>query len=293
MGPTKNVDELAGVPNFFEKDRSITYLRCSIFDSTTENIMEHMDAAVAFIENAKYHGKVLVHCYRGVSRSASVVIGYLMKEKGMRFKDALQYTLDRRDVVQPNSAFTKQMEAWDVELEKEREANKGTDREKKYALDESESPRQTMGKVKGPHMPPHLQGHSRSSRDEEEGAGVQKGPQLPPHLQHLMNRGGDAEEEETGTRVQNDDEEASTGVQKGPQLPPHLQHLMNRGGDAEEEETGTRVQKGPQLPPHLQHLMNPADGDEKSPCSGEKRSVPFGVEGHDVKRSKLETTNEL
>lgn len=98
-----SVDDVAGVMNYFEKEREITYKRCEIFDSTTENIMEHMEGATAFIETvsrrisvapgrktptrpsrrsqAKYHGNILVHCNKGVSRSVSVVVGYLMKYK--------------------------------------------------------------------------------------------------------------------------------------------------------------------------------------------------------------------
>jgi predicted protein tyrosine phosphatase len=37
-------------------------------------------------------GNVLVHCNRGVSRSSSIIIAYLMKRKGLGLKEALEFT---------------------------------------------------------------------------------------------------------------------------------------------------------------------------------------------------------
>jgi protein-tyrosine phosphatase len=49
-----------------------------ILDNSKANLIEHMPAYVAFIENALEHGNVLVHCTKGASRSTSAVIGWLM-----------------------------------------------------------------------------------------------------------------------------------------------------------------------------------------------------------------------
>jgi protein-tyrosine phosphatase len=40
-----------------------------------------------------------VHCNKGVSRSPSVVIGYLIKTKDMSFKQALRFLVDKRPMV--------------------------------------------------------------------------------------------------------------------------------------------------------------------------------------------------
>jgi len=46
-----------------------------------------------------------VHCYAGVSRSATIVIAYLMAEMNMGFMDAFSFTKSKRFVVFPNFGF--------------------------------------------------------------------------------------------------------------------------------------------------------------------------------------------
>lgn len=57
---------------------------------------------------------MLVHCYAGVSRSATTVIAYLMVEKGAGFIDAANFVRKRRPIIFPNTGFQKQL----AELEK-------------------------------------------------------------------------------------------------------------------------------------------------------------------------------
>lgn len=64
------------------------------------------------------HG-VLVHCQAGVSRSATIVIAYLMKHTLMTMTDAYKYVRSRRPVVSPNLNFMGQL------LEFERDLNSG------------------------------------------------------------------------------------------------------------------------------------------------------------------------
>ena len=53
MTPPRNVDELAGCPNFFEKEKELTYLRCPIFDGISEDIAQHFDRCIAFIQKVR------------------------------------------------------------------------------------------------------------------------------------------------------------------------------------------------------------------------------------------------
>ncbi|KAE8305165.1 Dual-specificity protein phosphatase [Giardia duodenalis] len=63
---------------------------------------------------------VLVHCGVGVSRSALVVIGYLMIKKNMSFPDAYALLRSRRSCINPNDGFVEFLKILDAQLTNER-----------------------------------------------------------------------------------------------------------------------------------------------------------------------------
>ena len=60
----------------------------------------------------------MVHCYAGVSRSATIIIAYLMQEKRLTFVEALKYVRRRRPIVCPNFGFQKQLLDFEKNLRK-------------------------------------------------------------------------------------------------------------------------------------------------------------------------------
>lgn len=62
------------------------------------------------IENVRVrNGRILVHCNAGVSRSASVCIAYLMVIQNMSFDLAYNLVKSKRECIQPNTGFKKQL----------------------------------------------------------------------------------------------------------------------------------------------------------------------------------------
>lgn len=57
----------------------------------------------------KSHTKCLVHCKMGVSRSASTVIAYAMKEFGWSLEKAYNFVKQKRSVTRPNPSFMRQL----------------------------------------------------------------------------------------------------------------------------------------------------------------------------------------
>lgn len=49
-----------------------------------------------------------VHCHQGISRSATIVLAFLMLKRGMTLVDALKTVRDNR-AVHPNDGFVKQL----------------------------------------------------------------------------------------------------------------------------------------------------------------------------------------
>jgi protein-tyrosine phosphatase len=79
-------------------------------DSPNENILKHFEEAHKFINN----DVTLVHCYAGISRSATIVISYLIKYHNMSLVQALEYCRSIRPIVNPNKGFMLQL----IEFEK-------------------------------------------------------------------------------------------------------------------------------------------------------------------------------
>ncbi|XP_045472736.1 dual specificity protein phosphatase MPK-4-like [Harmonia axyridis] len=95
--------------------RQIVELKCltikfiQLSDQPKEDILSYFDETQSFIEEGISKGNVLVHCYFGVSRSATVVIGYVMKKYNLNFSDAFQRVKLKRSIVYPNPGFISQL----------------------------------------------------------------------------------------------------------------------------------------------------------------------------------------
>jgi hypothetical protein len=62
----------------------------------------------------------------GVSRSATVVIAYLMKTRNMAYNDAHAAVKDARAIVQPNHGFREQLKNFEKQLKNEPSAKSST-----------------------------------------------------------------------------------------------------------------------------------------------------------------------
>lgn len=109
LGITHIVNATKTVANAFEP--SITYMRADLTDLESEYIDAYFDEAYEFIEEAleKNESRVLVHCAFGVSRSASLVIMYLMKYFQVSYDEAFAHTKACREMIDPNEGFKNQM----------------------------------------------------------------------------------------------------------------------------------------------------------------------------------------
>uniref|UniRef100_A0A3B4A729 protein-tyrosine-phosphatase n=1 Tax=Periophthalmus magnuspinnatus TaxID=409849 RepID=A0A3B4A729_9GOBI len=103
----------------YHQKAGLRYKRLPATDNSKQNLRQYFEEVFEFIEAYQSGQGVLVHCQAGVSRSATVVIAYLMKHTLMTMTDAYKYVRSRRPVVSPNLNFMGQL------LEFERDLNSG------------------------------------------------------------------------------------------------------------------------------------------------------------------------
>lgn len=103
------------------KSKDIRYYNLSIDDSPVVDIYTHLPNVISYIDKEITNGsKILVNCQVGVSRSASVVISYLLYKYGQLFAynyDIAYNILKKcRNIVRPNDGFRQQLIKFSDEL---------------------------------------------------------------------------------------------------------------------------------------------------------------------------------
>ncbi|XP_064892897.1 protein phosphatase Slingshot homolog 2 isoform X2 [Columba livia] len=105
LNVTREIDNF--FPGLFE------YHNIRVYDEEATDLLAYWNDTYKFISKAKKNGsKCLVHCKMGVSRSASTVIAYAMKEYGWNLDRAYDYVKERRTVTKPNPSFMRQLEEY-------------------------------------------------------------------------------------------------------------------------------------------------------------------------------------
>ena len=87
------------------QDKSIIQKIIKLDDSEITNIFQYFSSAIKFMDEAK---KVFVHCFAGVSRSATLVIAYFMWKNKISYKESLELVYKHRNIG-PNVGFRKQL----------------------------------------------------------------------------------------------------------------------------------------------------------------------------------------
>ncbi|MEK7206217.1 MAG: dual specificity protein phosphatase [candidate division NC10 bacterium] len=70
-----------------------------------ERLSQFLPDVVAFIDEARRRGPVLLHCVAGISRSPALAICYLHERHGMSLLAALAHVRSRRPVADPHPMF--------------------------------------------------------------------------------------------------------------------------------------------------------------------------------------------
>jgi len=100
---------------------NIDWHRLVVDDDEEERISIHFFDVHKIIRDAVSDGKnVMVHCAAGISRSATLVIAYLMIENGWTMREAYNYVKNKRQIIEPNIGFMKQLQGLEYKLKQYR-----------------------------------------------------------------------------------------------------------------------------------------------------------------------------
>ena len=113
-----------------EVEKNLLTMHVRLDDHSDENISLHFDECLAFIRQGIERGEgVLVHCRMGISRSATIVLAYLMKyglngdeafaesplSLPVSYQTVFQFLKSRRPEVNPNFGFCLALRSLDVD----------------------------------------------------------------------------------------------------------------------------------------------------------------------------------
>ena len=96
---------------------NIDYLTLNIRDNVSENIESLFFKCINYINKVKENnGRVLIHCYKGVSRSVSIVIAYLIYLYRWTYDEAFDFVQSKRSIANPNIGFYLQLKTFHKRL---------------------------------------------------------------------------------------------------------------------------------------------------------------------------------
>ncbi|XP_030630721.1 dual specificity phosphatase DUPD1-like [Chanos chanos] len=105
----------------FYSDTNIQYHGTEATDSKDFDLSPFFHEVANFIHEGLSHqsGKVFVHCARGISRSATLVLAYLMIWEKLTLVEAIEAIRKHRNIL-PNAGFLQQLCHLDARLASER-----------------------------------------------------------------------------------------------------------------------------------------------------------------------------
>jgi protein-tyrosine phosphatase len=125
LGITHVLSVLEKAPTF-PSTIPLRTLHVSISDYDGVDILTHLPTTTSFIRGALAESpsnRVMVHCAMGISRSATVVIAYLIATSQMTPHEALVAVRAKRAIVRPNPGFMSQLYEYHSRISNPLQAN--------------------------------------------------------------------------------------------------------------------------------------------------------------------------
>jgi hypothetical protein len=135
-----------------ERELKVKYCQIPVHDMEFVNILTYLQGATTFIDamltgknqndvDSVLPGSVLVHCQLGVSRSATIVIAYLMRFHDMTRDEAYIACKKKRPCINPNPGFWNQLATFERWIQIERQQQRQVQQQQQQeSLEPNETP---------------------------------------------------------------------------------------------------------------------------------------------------------
>ena len=112
---THIINATSEVANIFPDQ--FTYKQISLSDTTSSRLAPHFRSVMKFVDEARSAGgAALIHCFAGVSRSATLVLAYLMLREQLSLADAFSSVYQVREFIEPNQRFMLELRALERQM---------------------------------------------------------------------------------------------------------------------------------------------------------------------------------
>lgn len=92
----------------------MSILHIQVTNLPEEDILSIVNKSIHFINNSlKLGGRVLVHCLRGKSRSASIIVAFIMQKYKISLEKALERVRAIRSCIDPHKSFLYQLKLYE------------------------------------------------------------------------------------------------------------------------------------------------------------------------------------
>lgn len=94
--------------------QNFQYVHYDMLDYPEFPIYKYFEEANKLLNSIRDEGGiVLVNCHKGKSRSATIVINYIMETYGVDLDEAYHYVKNRRHITDPNEGFMMQLKIYE------------------------------------------------------------------------------------------------------------------------------------------------------------------------------------
>jgi predicted protein tyrosine phosphatase len=103
------------IPNYFKGEFS--YFNISLNDQNHDNFTNtQFKEVIEFIESVPKEQNILIHCYMGSSRSATVIAAYMINKYGYSIDKCIELLRKKREIVNINKQFISNLEDYSLSL---------------------------------------------------------------------------------------------------------------------------------------------------------------------------------